>query len=510
MFSSKTDKSIRQYECFEKVLEGKTEGNPFTDYSIIGTFFHGDKVTTVKGFYDGNGVYAVRFMPLEEGAYTYKIEGSFIDEPVEGSFNVKKHDKYNHGPVRVSGNHFLYADGTPYYSVGTTCYVWELQSDQMIEETLSSLKKSGFNKIRFCIFPKHYCWNLKEPRSYPYEGAPMNSSVLTRDNFWDYAGKRNGNVWSFDKPNPEYFRHIEKCIMRLADIGVEADIIVFHPYDRWEFSMMTREQDTFYIDYLINRLSAYHNVWWSMANEYDFMPHKTLDDWQFFGNYFMANDPYNHLRSIHNGVRVYDHSEKWVTHVSYQRCDLYKTAEDTDALRDKFNKPVTLDEIAYEGNLPYAWGSITGEEMVRRFWEGAMRGGYPGHGETLISSHSDDVLWWAHGGKLKGSSWKRVKFLLEILSETPGHGLKKGKGEWDELVAIPEADDIEDPSYSIRYYSFNRPLWREFHFTGLTQYSVDVIDTWNMKVKHMGTYSGNFDIDLPGKPYMAIRIKKIK
>lgn len=29
-----------------------------------------------------------------------------------------------------------------------------------------------------------------------------------------------------------------------------------------------------------------------------------------------------------------------------------------------------VDECAYEGNINYGWGNITGEEMTRRFWEG--------------------------------------------------------------------------------------------------------------------------------------------
>lgn len=40
-------------------------------------------------------------------------------------------------------------------------------------------------------------------------------------------------------------------------------------------------------------------------------------------------------------------------------------------------------------------------------------------------------------------------------------------------------------------------------------YHVDVIDTWNMTVKRLpGTYEGAFLIDLPGIPYMAVRLTK--
>ena len=127
-------------------------------------------------------------MPSFEGEYQFEIRADFLEEVKKGSFQVLPAEAGNHGPVRVANTwHFAYEDGTPYYPVGTTCYVWELQDDARIEETLISLKEAGFNKIRFCIFPKHYDYNLKEPRSYPYEGTPMDSGVLTKENFWEYT-----------------------------------------------------------------------------------------------------------------------------------------------------------------------------------------------------------------------------------------------------------------------------------------------------------------------------------
>ena len=68
--------------------------------------------------------------------------------------------------------------------------MWSLQSDELIEQTFETLKNSAFNKIRFCVFPKHYDYNLGEPRSYPYEGTPMDSSVLTKENFLEYQEKQ--------------------------------------------------------------------------------------------------------------------------------------------------------------------------------------------------------------------------------------------------------------------------------------------------------------------------------
>lgn len=89
-------------------LEGKTEGNPFTDYGIQGTFTGKQERVTVDGFYDGNGIYKVRFMPSFEGKYTLTVTGSAIDGlSYTGEFLVTEPGKDNHGPVRVVNTYHL-------------------------------------------------------------------------------------------------------------------------------------------------------------------------------------------------------------------------------------------------------------------------------------------------------------------------------------------------------------------------------------------------------------------
>lgn len=83
-------------------------------------------------------------------------------------------------------------------------------------------------------------------------------------------------------------------------MGIEADLIVMHPYDRWGFAQMTKEQDALYWKYVLARFSAYRNMWWSLANEYDLFDHKAVEDWEGYAKIICGKDPYHHLRSIHN------------------------------------------------------------------------------------------------------------------------------------------------------------------------------------------------------------------
>ena len=497
---------VEKWDVLELCFSGPCEGNPFVEQHIHAVFTGKCECIDVDGFYDGEGRYIIRFMPRFEGEYHYTTKGSFPEAYSEGSFTVTAPSMGNHGPVHVAGNyHFAYEDGTPYYSVGTTCYAWTHQNDEVYRQTLAELGKGYFNKIRFCVFPKHYIHNLHDPVTFPYEGTPVDCSHLTEENF-SYTVSFEGNNWDFMRPNPKHFHRIEQAILALRELGIEADLIVMHPYDRWGFSAMDRSADDLYWNYCIARFSAYRNVWWSLANEYDVMPSKTLEDWEHYAALLCQKDPYQHLRSIHNCIRYYDYSRPWITHCSIQRTDLYRHVEYTDEFRTRYNKPVVWDEICYEGNLDMGWGNISGQELVRRFWEAALRGGYAGHGETFL--HPQDILWWSHGGILHGESPSRIRFLHEILLQTPGHGLRRGPGAFDETVGIPEQKNAD--AYAIHYYGFGRPSFREFRKNPQLQYRVEVIDTWNMTITDMGIFSGRFRIELPGREYMAVRLTRIQ
>lgn len=73
------------------------------------------------------------------------------------------------------------------------------------------------------------------PRSYPYEGTPMDASVLTSENFHQYTGKTEGNHWDFFRFHSAHFRHLDRCMEALLRLGIQADLILFHPMTAGDF-----------------------------------------------------------------------------------------------------------------------------------------------------------------------------------------------------------------------------------------------------------------------------------
>ena len=281
-----------RWDVFELVLTGPTEGNPYTDVRLSATFTLAYRTITVDGFYDGAGElqsalhagYAGRVVLHQRTALHRYFPGR------RGDFRALRRLPQRTGPVRVrNGHHFAYADGTPFFPFGTTCYAWVHQSESLQEQTLQTLKAAPFNKIRMCVFPKSYQYNHNEPPYYPFE-------------------RNAAGVSDFTRPNPEFFAHIEQRIADLRALGIEADLILFHPYDRWGYSKMPAEADDFYLRYVLARMSAYRNIWWSLANEYDLMRAKTTQDFDRFFQIVQENDPVGHLRSVHYSHVMYDYS----------------------------------------------------------------------------------------------------------------------------------------------------------------------------------------------------------
>src|SRR6202040_2381834 len=141
-------------------------------------------------------------------------------------------------------------------------------------------------------------------------------------------------------------------------------------------------------------------VWWSLANEYGQVKDRTDADWDHFFQLIAAEDPYGHLRSIHNAAKFYDHNKAWVTHASIQNGSAVADFGRAILYRDVYRKPVIFDEAKYEGDVDKRWGNLSAEEMVHRFWQGTIAGTYVGHGETYRDPH--DILWWSKGGALHG------------------------------------------------------------------------------------------------------------
>jgi len=494
---------VEQWGIYELTLPGPSAGNPFVGVTLSAVFKQKDKTYSPEGFYDGNGIYKIRFMPDQPGSWTYETTSNRPElNGKKGSFTCIAPAPNNHGPVRVRDTyHFAYADGTPFYPFGTTIYEWAFQPEERRNQTLQTLKKAPFNKARMLAVPPHSNRYLEGPAKldvFPFEGT-------AKENF------------DFSRFNPVFFQRLEKSVAQLRDLNIQADLILFRPYDKgkWGFDMMDAETNDRFLRYMVARFGAYRNIWWSLANENSFIKHLSDEDWDHLFQVVQAKDPYQHLRSIHNADRMYDYRKPWVTHVSLQYYNAVKTEGVSPLLREIYKKPIVHDEINYEGTSAKRWGQLTGEELTYRFWNAYIGGAYATHGESTKTD------WIGPGGELIGSSPARIAFLKQIVESGPKEGLRP----LDQYYLTNVAGQYG--KYYLIYFG-KQPV-KEWQFLlpddelqpGM-RFKVDVIDTWNMKITPVAELieidklnNYNFvaknkskgKIKLPNKPYMALRIQ---
>ena len=505
------DDTVEKWDVFELSLSGPVEGNPFVGVRFGAVFENGDQSVEQEGFYDGNGLYKIRFMPDIEGVWKYRTTSNrSILDGVNGKINCIAAGRDNHGPVRIRNQyHFAYEDGTVFFPFGTTLYEWAFQSGSMRQQTLETLKDSPFNKVRMLLVPPYregYSEGPDKLQHFPYVGDSKES-------------------WDFSRFDPEFFHNVEKCVLQLRDLGIEADLILFRPYDKgkWGFDTLDMVTNERFVRYVVARFGAYRNIWWSLANENSYIKSMTDSDWDKLFQIVQGCDSYGHLRSIHNADLPYDYNKPWVTHVSLQYYMAVRQPGISPMLRDLYQKPIVHDEINYEGNIDRRWGQLSGEEMVYRFWNAYVGGAYVTHGESIeIDKEKDSFNWISRGGVLHGTSPERIAFLRGIVESGPAKGL----APIDQLFETNIGGQYG--SYYLIY--FGKDVVKEWEFMlpqkslkpGM-KFRVDLIDTWNMtitpvdqvfEVEKLDRYKyidkNRKKIILPEKPYTALRIQRIK
>jgi hypothetical protein len=263
---------------------------------------------------------------------------------------------------------------------------------------------------------------------------------------------------------------------------------------------MGAEADDFYLRYAIARLSAYRNVWWSIANEYDLVRSKTMSDWDRFFRITQTEDPYAHLRSIHHSRVIYDHSKPWCTHASLQSYDFEKSAE----RRLAWNKPIVYDEIQYEGDVDRRWGNLSAEEMTRRFWLATIHGVYATHGEVFGTTDDDPnpQPTWSDAGRLRGESGPRLAFLRALIERITKVGLTEYEGAYYLSAGTPN-------ELYLYYLDYHRPARYDFPLPTTANFSATLIDPFAMTATPVpGSFTGNSRLALPSKPYRAVLFQK--
>lgn len=314
----------------------KTEAtqNPYREVNFSAWFFQDGPSREVVGFYDGNRTFRIRFMPPVPGTWHYTTVSSLPElEGVSGDFVVAKSVVPPASKVLpqvrvVPGQRgFSYADGRPFEARGTTVPAAMLAGDEaQHRKTLKMLADGGFNKVRLSVLPGNADEPRTEPPAYPFPGKPGH--------------------FELGRFNPGYFQRLERWIAELGRHGVEAELVLFHgePDAGWGLDAMTADDEAAYVRYVVARLAAFHNVWWSIVDGWAPGKGRSEGDLDRLGKLVAATDPYHHPISVESGGRLFDYKRPWITHVSLSADAA--AADATAHVAASFGKPVVIEAPA--------------------------------------------------------------------------------------------------------------------------------------------------------------------
>ena len=309
----------------------------------------------VNGFYDGNGTYKLRFMPDTQA------NGPTPPTAIRAELNNKTgnflctapppHTARSQSATSTTSPTPTARPTTPSARPATPGSTSAKRSSKQTRSKPSAPRPS--TRSACASSPSTTSTTTTSRRFYPFERNAAGINDFTRPNPAFFAPPRTPHR---GPPRPRH-RSRPHPLPPLRPLGL---------------CPMPPEADDRYLRYVVARLAAYRNVWWSLANEFDFMKHKATDRLgPLLPHRRGAATRLTTCARVHNGNIMYDYCQPWVTHVSLQTSE-FREKPSTGAKPAQARRLTT--RCTYEGNINAAGATSPAKKMVRRFWLGTIAG----------------------------------------------------------------------------------------------------------------------------------------
>ncbi|MFC2126249.1 DUF5060 domain-containing protein [Bacteroidota bacterium] len=285
---------IGRWSYFEKSLEKEQiVDTPYGQTGLLASFKLPDgEIIRTRGFYDGNQIWKVRFMPSLEGVYNYELKFKDENTAVKGQFEVQSSNipglinKYKKNPIW-----FGYKDGEAEllrsFHIGDkftadTCnsITGESWSKEQRGELLDWLQERGYNMLSIA------------------------SLYLNRDAEGRGKGWKTPDLWDTVNQVPDY-REYQRMETILEDLSVRK--ILVYPFagffGRNSNYPDDEEKRKLFLQYTINRMGSYWNLMYMVGGPEPLLvgqPYMTSEQVSYWGTFIDSLDVYDHILSCHN------------------------------------------------------------------------------------------------------------------------------------------------------------------------------------------------------------------
>ena len=104
---------------------------------------------------------------------------------------------------------------------------------------------------------------------------------------------------------------------------------------------------------------------------------------------------------------------------------------------------------------------------------------------------------------MTAESPKRIEFLRRIVETAPAVELEP-LDFGNDVVCVGRAGE-----FYLMYFGIRQPAFRELALPAEPGFVIEILDTWEMTVERApGVFSGDCRLEMPGKPYIALRIMR--
>jgi len=338
--------------------------NPFKDVTFSWSLraAGGGEAISQSGFYDGDGVFKVRFTPTAAGTHTFATTSNDADlDNITGSFEAQ--DTGRKGFVRVKDSHYFEFDsGSEHVPLADTLANLLNASTNDYESLIDHDKATGLNTVRLILF-----------------NAANDINYRT----WAFGGTMD--TPDYETYNVELFRKLDYIIAYLEAQEMLAEVILLSGND--SYIDKAKLQD--YLTYAMKRLSAYANVTLTIAIDYKSGFSDTdIDD---FAQTIENNDSVNnHILTVTSDDTFNFHDRSWADVIT-----LRTNLDPTDRVEAHYayDRPI-LTYLACEDSalaentrdVSCASTDLVGHDSIAAF----MRGGFGSYAN--VNSVNDNLL----------------------------------------------------------------------------------------------------------------------
>ncbi|HZT29326.1 MAG TPA: DUF5060 domain-containing protein [Bryobacteraceae bacterium] len=399
--------SIEQYNSHDFAFRAPVSGNPF-DVELTGEFSGPGGVNLlVPGFYDGSGVWKIRFSPTRRGRWTLRTLSPVkaLDGRTESDIQCTHNGQPRiHGVLRVDPrhpHHFVYEDGTRYFLMGYECdWLWALPPEVQ-HRLVDQIAARGFNHVLVNVFAYDTTWSPGRQNQWDY-GPPA---------LFPWQGTNAQPDHS--RLNPAFFQAYDRMLEYLREKGMVAHIMfkVFNKLVHWP--PPGSRDEARYFRYVTARYQGYSNVVWDFSKEAYYEKDKALE--KKLLDLIRSADAYHHLTTAHDND-AYDWNPALNANIDFRSDQQHTDWPRMIAFDRAFREwPAVNVEFGYERgveDLPTYRVKQDWQEVLRRAWLVYTAGGYGAY-------YYSNTAWDLVKPDPEPPGLRRFQVLAETLSALP-------------------------------------------------------------------------------------------